>query len=703
MLDLRRVLASKPKPPQDVELAELWTPWGEKIASGERDLGSAFASHPRPQLARERWMSLNGWWECAFVSAVDDGRGDGPGRAGGPGPDDGHAGGPGPDAGTGVDGASGARVAPADAWRTAAPPADGWRPIRVPFSPEAPLSGVGRQLLPSELLWYRRTLAAPDLAPGERVVLHLDAVDWACAVYANGLRVAEHVGGYLPFSADVTDALRPGENQLIVCVHDPSDASATLRGKQRLARGGIWYTAQSGIWQDVWLEVVPAAHVHSLSVDARPAGVGARVAIAAEVSGEGVLLARVLDGGREVARAEAPARDGRVTLALGLPEARPWSPGDPHLYDLELAFGRDRARSYFGVRDVRVASDARGTPRVLLNGSPVFLRGVLDQGYWPDGLMTAPGEEALAHDVRAARELGFNLLRMHIKVESARFYALCDRLGMLVWQDMVSGGDPGPYDAVHTSYLPTLLRASWSHHADTGPRAARQLSAASPGYRTAWRDACEGTVRLLAGHPCVIGWTLFNEGWGQFDARAAVEAVRSLDATRPVDATSGWYDRGCGDFFSVHNYFRPLEVWPDPAARRRGSRGKRGGAAGERDAAGEKGAHDWSAPAPGAPRAFAISEFGGVSCAVPGHVSLETSYGYEQAGDLPAFAREVCVLLARADALEAEGLAGYVYTQLSDVEEETNGLLTYDRRVNKLAPASDASRKAAPGPGSPEC
>ena len=619
MLDLRRVLASKPEPPQDVELTELWTPWGARVASGEKDLATAPASHPRPQLARERWTSLNGWWECAFVAA-------------------------GPDAGA--------------AWRTAAPPADGWRPIRVPFSPEAPLSGVRRQLKPTELLWYRRALAAPALGPGERAILHLDAVDWACAVLVNGSRVAEHVGGSLPFCADVTDALRPGENRLELCVHDPSDAGPTLRGKQRLARGGIWYTAQSGIWQDVWLEAVPAAHVRSLAVDARPGrgGAPARVALLAEVTGSDELLVRVLDEGREVARGLARARDGRAALTLELPDARLWSPDDPHLYDLDLAYGADRVHSYLGVRDVRVAPDAHGTPRVLLNGEPVFLRGVLDQGYWPDGLLSAPGEEALAHDIRTARELGFNLLRKHLKVEQPRFYALCDRMGMLVWQDMVSGGDPGPYDALHTSYLPTLLRASWSRHADTGPRAARQLSAADPAYRAAWREACEGTVRLLGAHPCVIGWTLFNEGWGQFDARAAAEAVRALDPTRPIDATSGWYDQGCGDFFSVHNYFRPLEVWPDPA------RGK----------------------APG--RAFAISEFGGVSCAVPGHVSLGTSYGYERAEDLPAFAREVRALLARADALEAEGLAGYVYTQLTDVEEETNGLLTYDRRVNKLAP-----------------
>ena len=608
MLDLRRVLASKPKPPTDAELTELWTPWGEKVAADEKDV--APCTHPRPQFARERWASLNGMWECALVAV--------------------------PDA--------------AAAWRVAEPPVSGWRPIRVPFSPEAPLSGVGRQLKPDELLWYRRELEAPRLAAGERLILHLAAVDWACAVYVNAVRVAEHMGAYLPFSADITDALRPGEkNALAVCVHDPSEAGTQLRGKQRLARGGIWYTAQSGIWRDVWWEVVPASHVVELRADAR-AGEG-RVVLLARVTGAGELVARLVDEGVEVARASSFVRGEKdVELSLSAGDPHLWSPDDPHLYDLELSFGGDHVRSYCAFRTVEVRADAAGVPRVHLNGEPVFLRGVLDQGYWPDGLMTPPAEDALEHDIRTMRELGFNLLRKHIKVEQPRFYALCDRMGMLVWQDMPSGG--GAYGAWHTSYQPTLLRASWTRMSDRGTRAWRRLAADDPAYREEWRATCAGMVRLLAGHPSVIGWTLFNEGWGQFDARAATELVRALDPTRPVSATSGWYDQGCGDLWSVHNYFRPLEVWPDRTR---------------------------------PPRAFAISEFGGVSWAVSGHVSLATSYGYEEAVGGAEFAAEVRGLLERADALEAEGLAGFVYTQLSDVEEEANGLLTYDRRVNKLA------------------
>ncbi len=608
MLDLKRVLASKPRRPEHVELTTLWTPWGEKIAAGEKDLPPA--SHPCPQMARETWTPLDGWWECAFVRADDAG----------------------------------------DAWRTATPPTDGWLPIRVPFSPEAPLSGVGRQLQPGELLWYRRTFEVPELSAGERLVLHFEAVDWACAVYVNGAPVCEHVGGYLPFSADVTEELRQGTNHLALCVFDPSDAGTQLRGKQRLERGGIWYTAQSGIWQDAWYEVVPAARVTSLEVDARVLRGRGELVMLAGVAGEGTLVARLLDGGREVARSSVRASGGReARLRLDVPEPHLWRPSDPHLYDIELTFGSDRVTSYCGFRSVEVRADDRGVPRVHLNGRALFLRGVLDQGYWPDGLMTAPSEAAFVRDILAAREMAFNLLRMHLKVESRRFYALCDRLGILVWQDMVSGG--GAYDAWQTSYKPTLLRASWALTSDEGPQAARRLSADDPRYRREWRETCEGTVRLLRGHPSVVGWTLFNEGWGQFDARGACEDVRALDPTRLVTAASGWYDRLCGDVYSVHNYFRPLEVWRDPARE---------------------------------PRAFVISEFGGVSWAVPGHVSLETSYGYETATGAGDYAREVCRLLDRALAMREGGLAGYVYTQLSDVEEETNGILTYDRRVNKL-------------------
>lgn len=617
MLDLKRVIASAPRKPEHAALRPLTTPWSEQAATG----ASRAAHHPRPQFARAAFEVLDGRWEYAIAPVADA----------------------------------------ASAWRDAEPPAAWDGEILVPFSPEAPLSGVERQLQPGELLWYRRRFSAPegfDAAGRGRCILHFEAVDYACSCSVNGARVGAHVGGYLPFAFDVTDALTDGDNELVVCVYDPSDASVQLRGKQRLARGGIWYTAQSGIWQSVWLEAVPNAHLESLAIDARAdegkivlrANVRADNGADAAAGTAPAVSVRLLDGGAEVGRASAAPEDGACTLVIDVADPHRWSPDDPHLYGLELAFGSDRVSSYCAFRTVSVEPDEHGIPRFCLNHEPVFLRGVLDQGYWPDGLMTAPSDEALAFDVRAMREAGFNLLRKHIKVESDRWYYHCDKLGMLVWQDMVSGGAaPDPW---HSSYKPTFFRGSWGRYADDDPRHYPGLASDSAAFRAEWTDACAATVRHLGNHPSIVTWVLFNEAWGQFDARAAVELVRGLDPTRPIDAVSGWYDQACGDFLSVHNYFRPLEVCDDAARPQ---------------------------------RAFVISEFGGLSCHLAAHSSLASSYGYAACPDLASLRSEVREALAQADALEKEGLAGYVYTQLSDVEEETNGLLTYDRRMNKLA------------------
>ena len=289
-------------------------------------------------------------------------------------------------------------------------------------------------------------------------------------------------------------------------------------------------------------------------------------------------------------------------------------------------------------------------PRVHLNGAPYFVRGVLDQGYWPDGLMTAPSDDALVYDIEAMKSAGFNTLRKHIKIESERWYYHCDRLGMLVWQDCVSGGSA--YSPWHTSQKPTLFSFTWGRFDDTIPSHHKALSAGEDGYRKEWTETCQEMVELLDGHPSIGFWTLFNEGWGQFDARAATEAVRALDATRPIDATSGWYDQGCGDFLSIHNYFRPL---------RAGWHGKQRGN-----------------------RAAIISEFGGLAQMTSGHTSLDHSYGYGDFATVEDWRGAVQKLLAVAESLQVEGLSGYVYTQVSDVEEEVNGLLTYDRKINKF-------------------
>ena len=642
MLDIRRVLASAPKKHTEETLNSLTTVWGEAL-----DASNVLPEHPRPRMQRDNYVMLNGVWDYAIV------------------PVDG-----------GVDVETLARQAIPSRW-------DGQ--IVVPFSPEAPLSGVGRTVQPSELLWYKRKIELSKLADDQRLILHFDAVDWMCACFVNGKLAGTHTGGYLPFSFDVTDLLGSAETgesaasaartesvatadssdtaELVLCVWDPSDTGSQLRGKQRLSRGDIWYTAQSGIWQSVWYEIVSAVHLESLTLKGDMFG-ALEIRANVQASGlEGVQtgafkleLALKDELGQDVLLATLPVDEaGEISAEQHVDDPLFWSPESPHLYAVEATLWQDGAvvdfvRSYCAFRTVEVKKDMAGVPRVHLNGVPYFVRGVLDQGYWPDGLMTAPSDDALVYDIEAMKSAGFNTLRKHIKIESERWYYHCDRLGMLVWQDCVSGGSA--YSPWHTSQKPTLFSFTWGRFDDTTPNHHEALSAGEEGYCKEWTETCQGMVKLLDGHPSIGLWTLFNEGWGQFDARAATEAVRALDATRPIDATSGWYDQGCGDFLSIHNYFRPL---------RAGWHGKQRGN-----------------------RAAIISEFGGLAQMTPGHTSLDHSYGYGDFATVEDWRAAVKKLLAEVESLADEDLAGYVYTQVSDVEEEVNGLFTYDRKINKF-------------------
>lgn len=639
MLDIRRVLASAPKKHTEETLNSLTTVWGEAL-----DASNVLPEHPRPRMQREEYTMLNGVWEYAITPV--DGK---------------------------VDAETLAQQVIPSRW-------DGQ--IVVPFSPEAPLSGVGHTVQPSEILWYKRKIELPKLADDQRLILHFDAVDWMCACFVNGKLVGTHTGGYLPFSFDVTDLLGPataGESvgevessvtaesgvtaELVLCVWDPSDTGSQLRGKQRLSRGDIWYTAQSGIWQSVWYEIVSAVHLESLTLKGDMFGaleVRANVQVNGPASVQSSAFELELslkdELGQDALLATLPVDvTGEICAELQVDEPQLWSPERPYLYAVEATLWQDGAvvdfvRSYCAFRTVEVKPDEAGVPRVHLNGAPYFVRGVLDQGYWPDGLMTAPSDDALVYDIEAMKSAGFNTLRKHIKIESERWYYHCDRIGMLVWQDCVSGGSA--YSSWHTSQKPTLFSFTWGRFDDTTPSHHEALSAGKDSYRKEWTETCQEMVKLLDGHPSIGFWTLFNEGWGQFDVRAATEAVRVLDATRPIDATSGWYDQGCGDFLSIHNYFRPL---------RAGWHGKQRGN-----------------------RAAIISEFGGLAQMTSGHTSLDHSYGYGDFATVEDWRGAVQKLLAVAESLQVEGLAGYVYTQVSDVEEEVNGLLTYDRKINKF-------------------
>jgi beta-galactosidase/beta-glucuronidase len=470
----------------------------------------------------------------------------------------------------------------------------------------------------------------------------------------NGEQVGAHVGGYLPFGFDVTDVVRAGDNTLELCVYDPSEQGVQLRGKQRLRRGNMWYTPQSGIWQTVWMEVVPPSRVST--IEARASLDDGSLELVATVSRAGEeLIVEVLDAdGIVVASQRVSANELRVRACLQVDQPHPWDVDDPYLYSLRISYGADRVQSYCAFRTVGVEKDVDGVPRFCLNHKPLFVRGLLDQGYWPDGLMTAPSDEALVYDITVARNAGFNMLRKHIKVEQERWYWHCDRLGMLVWQDMVSGGGiPGEWTSAN---IPTLFRRSWTMHADETPRSWRGLGASSAEYRDEWQRTARQTIRYLGGHPCIATWVVFNESWGQFLSKENTRMLREIDPLRPYVATSGWYDRGAGDFVAVHNYFRSMRVYKDP----------RKGLFRESD------------------RAFMLGEFGGLTCPVEGHTSVPTVYGYDTYEDIPTWRVAVADLLAQVDALCDQGLAGFVYTQVSDIEEETNGIMTYDRRINKL-------------------
>lgn len=556
--------------------------------------------YPRPSLRRGNWLNLNGLWWYTITGTSHD-----------------------PEKYAGQ--------------------------ILVPYSPEAPLSGVGRQLKPGEWLHYMRTFIPPE-GQGGRVLLHFGAVDYECQVILNGKEVGGHRGGYLPFTLDITDALREGENTLRVAVRDPSDTGHQARGKQKLERGGMFYTAQSGIWQTVWLERVPELYIKSLKITPLYAQHRVRVQV---VASDPALFAR--ESVDLVARADGTVIAEEWTDETGTAEfliadrwLRPWSPEDPFLYDLTVRTSFETVESYFALREWSVQKDAQGILRFFLNGRPYFLHGLLDQGYWPEGLYTPPGDAAFIHDIETARDLGFNLLRKHVKVEPERWYYHCDRLGMVVWQDMVNGG--GPLNQWFVTYAVNVLQPLLRRWPDRDRRLFARTDAAE---RDRYYEELTAMVETLYNHPCIGCWVPFNEGWGQFDAVKATALLRELDPTRPVDEASGWFDQGSGDVYSLHNYFYPPHVCP------------------QKD------------------RTVALTEYGGIAWPCPDHCATDAAYGY-------GTARSAEELSARYEKLIQttvlprirRGLSALVYTQISDVEDEINGLMTYDREVVKLDAAS---------------
>ncbi len=552
------------------------TVWGDKL-----DPKHILEEYPRPQMKRDSYLNLNGVWDYAITE-------------------------------------------------TDAPPEKYEGEILVPFSPESELSGVNRSLAPSQTLWYHRIIRLPDGFNCGRILLHFGAVDQAAVVFINGTEVGSHVGGYTPFSIDISSVLQE-ENTIVVKVRDFSDSSYFSRGKQKTDRGGIWYTSQSGIWQTVWMESVPEEYINGIKIT--------------PLFDEGEVELTVISEGRHPCQSQIEGNDfsfySNEPTRVKIPDFIAWSPENPHLYPLAITMGEDKVESYFGMRKFSVAPDKKGVNRLFLNNKPYFHTGLLDQGYYSDGLYSAPSDEAMIFDIQTAKDLGFNMLRKHIKIEPLRFYYHCDRLGMLVWQDMVNGG--GKYKTLTIS-SPLITGVHWKD------RRYKLFARESRDGREQYRSELEETVRHLYNVVSLAMWVPFNEGWGQFDAADAVKHILALDNTRTIDHASGWHDQKIGEIQSLHVYFRRYRFKPDKLN-----------------------------------RAVVLSEFGGYNYRAEGHSFNDRDFGYKRlktSKDL----QEAYENLYYNEILPAKekGLCATVYTQLTDVEDELNGLITYDRKVLKL-------------------
>ena len=577
-------------------MEQLYTRWGKTL-----DADHVLQEYPRPLLKRDSYVNLNGYWDYAVTKQFKrpekyDGR------------------------------------------------------ILVPFSPESALSGVGRQLQPDEYLWYRIQDGrfSPDwekLDQGMRLILHFGAVDQSCRVYVNGREAAKHTGGYLPFSADITEYLEKASNEILAAVKDLSDTSYHAKGKQKLKKGGMFYTAQSGIWQTVWMEYVPGCYITELAAEPdlnrKLVRICVRSALDLPVKIQ-VCAPAICQQGQEKECAEGSGTSNQY-IEIPISEVRPWTCGEPWLYEYIVTMGEDRAESYFALRTFTVEPDEAGIPRICMNGEVQFQNGVLDQGYWPDGLYTAPSDEAMIFDIREMKKLGFNMIRKHIKIEPQRWYYHCDRLGMVVWQDMVNGGTC--YRHWFVTYAATLISWRKWNMADIYPRL---LSRTHKEGRLEFVREMKETIRLLKGHPSIAVWVIFNEGWGQFQTKDMTRIARECDGTRLIDQASGWFDQKGGDLQSIHNYFFKLEFTAEKE------------------------------------RATVLSEFGGYSLRVEQHSASRKLYGYGTHKTMESLNAAYKKQMQKVKEQIPNGLCASVYTQLSDVEEEMNGIFTYDREVCKL-------------------
>ena len=597
-------------------MKQLYTRWGKNL-----DRDHVLEEYPRPLLMREDYQILNGWWDYAFTIDYKQ-------------------------------------------------PQQYEGRILVPFSPETALSGVGRQLKPDEYLWYRRNFDLPgwDREKGQnRILLHFGAVDQSCEVRINGHKVKRHTGGYLPFEVDISRYAQESANELIVAVKDLSDTSYHSKGKQKLNAGGMFYTAQSGIWQTVWLEKVPETYIKEIKTvpDIEKKIIRIKVSSSYSTDKKNVdKLSRNLPIEIKIRKpglypdpvvkpSQISTEDMLETavqavsdkwIEIPIESISLWNCETPYLYYFEVKLGDDRAISYFAMRKFSLETKVHEEfPRICLNGEVQFQNGVLDQGYWPESLYTPPSDAAMIFDIQKMKKTGFNMVRKHLKIEPQRWYYHCDRLGIVVWQDMVNGGSY--YKHWFVTYGATLL--SWLRipMRDVYPRL---LSREAKAGRLEFIREMKETIRLLGNHPSIAAWVIFNEGWGQFQTEDMTRIVRRLDPNRLIDQASGWFDQGGGDFSSLHNYFFKLFIRP------------------ERE------------------RASVLSEFGGYSYREPGHCAKEKLYGYGICKNKKDLEKRFLERWQGVRNLIPQGLSASIYTQWTDVEEEVNGVFTYDREVRKI-------------------
>ncbi|WP_207434152.1 glycoside hydrolase family 2 protein [Sabulibacter ruber] len=566
---------------------KITSPWAEKV-----NPANPLPEYPRPHMVRDNWQNLNGLWQYTVQPQSQN----------------------------------------------ESIPASFEGSILVPYPIESALSGVGKTVSKENVLWYQRSVNVPSKLQKQKVLLHFGAVDWQCDVFVNGQKVGSHQGGYDPFSMDITSALKKGNQQEIaIRVWDPTDEGPQPRGKQVKKPEGIWYTPVTGIWQTVWLEAVPETYIASTKqtpdIDKQVVNVAAQVQ---NLQANDRVRVSAWDGKKKVAEQEVSANG---TAALKVPNPKLWAPENPFLYDLRVAVVRngkvvDEVKSYFAMRKISMAPDANGTQRMLLNNKFVFQYGFLDQGWWPDGLYTAPTEEALLFDVNKTKEMGFNMIRKHVKVEPARWYYYCDKIGMLVWQDMPSGD----------------LGARWGNQPGIEGVAEdmNRTAESERVYRTEWAEI----MKDLHNFPSILVWVPFNEAWGQFKTAEITNWTMQQDPSRLVNSASGGNFHPVGHIIDLHNY-------PGPAMPRADLFGQN--------------------------QIIVLGEYGGLGLPIEGHTwQQKDNWGYQSFKTADEMFDRYKSFTNKLEELIKKGLSAAVYTQTTDVEVETNGFMTYDRKVIKV-------------------